>query len=95
MSYYIETSQGKIYFDSQDINNMKIKNDCYEKYNFMYKYTNCQSVDDSLPKIINKLYYQSWTKIHTIHNDHGLFLIADDFSVSGTHYVEYKIYKSD
>jgi hypothetical protein len=31
MSYYIETSQGKIYFDSQDINNMKIKNDCYEK----------------------------------------------------------------
>lgn len=90
-TYYIETSKGMIFFNSSDINNMKIMNDNYFNTDLRYQYIHCLSTNDELPIIIDKLTC-AWDKMSVVQTENGLFLVIDDFDSSGTHYIEYKIY---
>ena len=40
--YYIETSDGRVYFYSNDVLNIKVKHDCLKTSNDMNIYKNCR-----------------------------------------------------
>jgi len=90
-SYYIETSNGKIFFLSSDLKNMHIHNNYYESNDEEYIFQNCKFITDIhfLTKIFNN---SNWSDIHIVYteNDHFLIIVDDN---GGPQYAEYKIFE--
>ncbi len=88
MNYYIETSNGRVSFQSEDILNMEIKNDRFQTSDGMYVYKNCELIGDSIEDIGDL--YKDWYRMHVKETKNGLFLYITD--CLGPLYAEYKIY---
>ncbi len=87
MSYFIETSKGKVIFKSNNIEQMKIKHDYWQTSDSEYTYKNGYSEDLSNLTLL----YSDWHKIYILKNDYGLF-IRISLSCGSPYWAEYKLY---
>jgi len=89
MKYYIETSGGRVNFESDNIENLKVKHDYYTTSDSECIFKNCK-FENITP--LNDIY--NWGIISVVKNDHGIFLKLCDCKVASW-YAEYKVFKND